>query len=240
MVLIDNSLVINYAHRSYLRSMINRLGLVCTPNINYKACINKMSYSDKSYTIKSIRTTGSRNIIFRSKTEAVWAHLFDRLAWSWQYEPFRLTKYIPDFILSFPHGDLLVEVKGQYSCEELLHAHYEYSAKVRQSGWQGNYAILGHNIVWNNDQIQIGWLFHTSMLEPISKMIINKVKQVWTFNGYDEDKDSTILAIYHFGMSRALADGRNTETNICILEGCSNHKDVAKHFCKFHDLKINL
>lgn len=199
-----------------------------------------MSYSDKSYTIKVIRATGIRNITFRSKTEAVWANFFDRLSWTWQYEPFRLTKYIPDFIISFPHGDLLIEVKGQYSCEQLLHAHYEYSQKVRSSGWQGSYAILGHNIVLNNHQIQIGWLFHTSMVEPVGKMIINKVKDSWTFNGYQYDKDSTILAIYHFGVSRALADGRNTETNVCILEGCSNTKDANKHFCKSHHLEINL
>jgi len=47
---------------------------------------------------------------FRSRLEARWAAFFDIVGWRWEYEPFDLKGYIPDFILSF-HRPLLVEVK---------------------------------------------------------------------------------------------------------------------------------
>lgn len=48
---------------------------------------------------------------FRSQLEAKWAMLFDRLAWPWLYEPVAYAGWIPDFVLTFPHAPLVVEVK---------------------------------------------------------------------------------------------------------------------------------
>lgn len=49
---------------------------------------------------------------FRSRLEARWAAFFDLMRWSWEYEPFDMQGWIPDFVLG---GDLekglLVEVK---------------------------------------------------------------------------------------------------------------------------------
>jgi len=57
---------------------------------------------------------------FRSRLEARWAAFFDLLGWKWEYEPFDLQGYIPDFLLHVPKyagvcwlttDTLLVEVK---------------------------------------------------------------------------------------------------------------------------------
>lgn len=60
-----------------------------------------------NYTIKAIPTT-YRGVRFRSRLEARWAAMFDKLGWHWRYEPLDLDGWIPDFIVN----DVLpVEVK---------------------------------------------------------------------------------------------------------------------------------
>lgn len=76
---------------------------------------------------------------FRSRTEARWAALFDTLSWDWDYEPFDLKGYIPDFVLAFPHAPVLVEVKAA-ACMADLEPHRE---KIERSGWEGEYLIVG-------------------------------------------------------------------------------------------------
>lgn len=50
-----------------------------------------------------------KGIIFRSRLEARWAAFFDQLGWHWNYEPFDLHGWSPDFVLGYKQ--LLVEVK---------------------------------------------------------------------------------------------------------------------------------
>lgn len=63
---------------------------------------------------------------FRSRLEARWAAFFDLVGWKWDYEPFDLPGWIPDFII---HGDrervLLVEVKPVG-----LHAYHDGEKEV--------------------------------------------------------------------------------------------------------------
>jgi hypothetical protein len=78
---------------------------------------------------------------FRSLVEARWASFFDELGWPWEYEPFELKGYIPDFILKFPKP-LLVEVKYEMSLEKLdPHKH-----KIATSGWDGECLIVGASL----------------------------------------------------------------------------------------------
>jgi hypothetical protein len=46
--------------------------------------------------------------LFRSRLEARWAAFFDLYQWQWDYEPFDLEGWTPDFRL---HGNMLAEVK---------------------------------------------------------------------------------------------------------------------------------
>ena len=62
-----------------------------------------------AYDIKAIPTVyGARQ--FRSRLEAKWASFFDSCTWPFEYEPFDLGGWSPDFLLN---GDtkVLVEVK---------------------------------------------------------------------------------------------------------------------------------
>lgn len=60
--------------------------------------------------VKAIPTTYA-GINFRSRLEAKWAVMFDALGWQWEYEPFDLPGWIPDFVLRGKDGPVLVEVK---------------------------------------------------------------------------------------------------------------------------------
>lgn len=49
-----------------------------------------------------------RDIQMRSRLEATWACFFELCKWPWEYEPFDMPGWIPDFTLA---GHVLVEVK---------------------------------------------------------------------------------------------------------------------------------
>lgn len=55
--------------------------------------------------------TTYKGINFRSRIEAKWAALFDLLKWDWEYEPYDLNGWIPDFKIK-GNKDILVEVKS--------------------------------------------------------------------------------------------------------------------------------
>lgn len=69
---------------------------------------------------------------FRSRLEARWAAMFDLLGWRWDYEPFDLKGYIPDFALTPKTGPVIVEVKPELLADAL----YPAAAKVDRSGWR--------------------------------------------------------------------------------------------------------
>ena len=48
---------------------------------------------------------------FRSRLEAKWAAFFDLVGWKWEYDPFDLNGWIPDFLLIGTREKVLVEVK---------------------------------------------------------------------------------------------------------------------------------
>lgn len=63
------------------------------------------------YTIKAIPTT-YQGVRFRSRLEARWAAFFDLLGFRWNYEPYDLNRWAPDFELKTRGGGrVLVEVK---------------------------------------------------------------------------------------------------------------------------------
>lgn len=83
-----------------------------------------------------------RGVKMRSRLEARWAAMFDELAWPWLYEPIDLAGYIPDFILRFPTGDMLAEVKPELRIEGLSPS----CAKIDASGWGGEALVVGAHI----------------------------------------------------------------------------------------------
>jgi hypothetical protein len=71
-----------------------------------------------NYNIKAHPTIYS-GVNFRSRLEATWAVFFDIIKWKWDYEPYDLDGWTPDFLLTIPcthsecSGDhkILIEVK---------------------------------------------------------------------------------------------------------------------------------
>lgn len=62
------------------------------------------------YDIKAIPTTYA-GVNFRSRLEARWAAFFDLCGWKWDYEPFDLEGWAPDFKLTIGDIVFLAEVK---------------------------------------------------------------------------------------------------------------------------------
>lgn len=62
-------------------------------------------------------TTFYKGVEYRSRLEARWACFFDLIGWKFEYEPFDLDYYIPDFLLVGQHPTL-VEVKPYASLDE--------------------------------------------------------------------------------------------------------------------------
>lgn len=99
-----------------------------------------------------IKTIGEKGILFRSRIEARWAKMFTELGFDWDYEPFDLDGYIPDFIIRLPNEysiEILVEVKSTTNFETL----FQYKNKIEESGWKGHYLIVGSKI-WNLDDLK--------------------------------------------------------------------------------------
>jgi hypothetical protein len=75
---------------------------------------------------------------YRSRLEARWAAVFDRLGWPYEYEPVDLEGYIPDFVLGF-YRPLLVEVKPILVFEDFL----GHIGKIERAGWDGEALLVG-------------------------------------------------------------------------------------------------
>ena len=91
-------------------------------------------------TTSAIPTTYA-SVHFRSRLEARWANFLDRLAIPWEYEPFDLNGYIPDFVLPLT-TPVLIEVKPELYFSRL----HEYVRKILNSAWQYDAIIVGAKI----------------------------------------------------------------------------------------------
>ncbi len=87
-------------------------------------------------------------IRMRSRLEATWAAFFDLLGWSWEYEPFDLNGYIPDFFIpnrgTSGHcrgiPDIaIVDVKPLSTLRELAHR----GSELLGCGWTGDIFCVG-------------------------------------------------------------------------------------------------
>lgn len=71
----------------------------------------------EGYNRLSIETV-YRGIKFRSRLEAIWAAFFDVCEWQWEYEPFLMNYWKPDFVLYVEGNSYLVEVKPNNFTEQ--------------------------------------------------------------------------------------------------------------------------
>ena len=101
-----------------------------------------------------------------------WAYVFDKLNLNWEYEPFELKGYIPDFIIIIDGKQILIEIKSDLNIWENKNNDYEH--KIKSSGWQNDFVILGGNIKKDNDfSYLIGYGY---MDNKYSKIFLKKLK----------------------------------------------------------------
>jgi hypothetical protein len=104
---------------------------------------------------QAIATT-YQGIRFRSRLEAKWAAWFDAVGWPWVYEPIDLAGYIPDFVLPFPAGPVLVEVKPCFALSDRIAQ--DAIARIDASAWPQEALLIGAALFGDDDAVSCGWL----------------------------------------------------------------------------------
>jgi hypothetical protein len=108
--------------------------------------------------------TDYNGIRFRSRLEARWACFFDLLQWKWDYEPFDLRGWIPDFILYGKEEDILVEVKpfGEFAewepTRSKIAKSMNTSTDILKDKVINDVVLSGYRLVNDNDSFGIGYL----------------------------------------------------------------------------------
>lgn len=139
-----------------------------------------------------IPTIGPKEIQFRSKIEAQWAYLFESFKWEWEYEPYELNGYIPDFIIKMNKVQVLIEIKGD---NDIWKEYKPHLKKIRDSGWKGHCIILGST--YNKSETHEGGISvgiftdKEDVYEKTDDIIIRYSGLDWDFGGehggYDLD-----------------------------------------------------
>lgn len=97
---------------------------------------------------------------YRSQLEARWARLFDLVGWKYEYEPYPLKGWIPDFILIGKTGEILVEVKpfttlDEFDTDKILGA-------MNGTGKAGREILLLGSTIFEHpdgaDDPAVGWI----------------------------------------------------------------------------------
>lgn len=99
-----------------------------------------------------------KNRQYRSRLEARWAMFFDLLGWKYEYEPYDLKGWIPDFAI-FGLDEVLVEVKPYSSFEEFGPEIKKIMAATRETEKdKKNILLLGCTIFKNINLVNFGWI----------------------------------------------------------------------------------
>jgi hypothetical protein len=102
------------------------------------------------YTIAAIPTL-YRGRMYRSRLEARWAAFFDRLGWQYEYEPFDLGAWSPDFAITDPF-DALIEIKP------LTEPDYDLFERVQGAGsGRGGVFVMGVAPTRIKTHVRLGW-----------------------------------------------------------------------------------
>lgn len=97
-----------------------------------------------------------RGYRFRSRLEATWARFFDAMGWRWEYEPFDMPGWIPDFVI-YGADHVLVEVKPIGEPDEAVQS--KITTAAREGEWTGELLVLGTGpFVGQWESFCLGWL----------------------------------------------------------------------------------
>jgi hypothetical protein len=116
------------------------------------------------YSIAALPTT-YRRIVFRSRLEAQWAAMLDRLAWDWEYEPFPLGDdglyWLPDFAICGRNRDpVFAEVKPTFKPVP------ELFARISRAAPRSDLLVLGIAPFVHDGAPAIGWCNEPTVGQP--------------------------------------------------------------------------
>jgi len=144
---------------------------------------------------------------YRSRLEARWASFFDLVGWRFEYEPYDLPGWIPDFAI-YNHEDqeMLVEVKPYSTIEEFSKTESQIHNALREGDKEEcEILLLGVSIKEEGYSIgfpSLGWLMYytpedvefTSM--PCSEAVFNCYNGEWGFYSGEGSWDDRITGKY--------------------------------------------
>lgn len=109
-----------------------------------------------SKAIPAIQTT-HRSRIYRSQLEARWAYMFDAFGWKYEYEPFPLNGYIPDFVLPGVIN-VMVEVKPYFDLKQFVPAIEKWQQAIEGTEYEGAYLLVVGATLDGEFGGRIGWI----------------------------------------------------------------------------------
>jgi hypothetical protein len=169
--------------------------------------------------------TQYKGINFRSRLEAKWAKMFDLLGWRWEYEPFDLNGYIPDFMIFQGQKQILVEIKPDASFVELANS----TQKAR-------FATVGRSLVCFGSSIILATEENGHPSEDFPQALrwarlqdcdCDYREMVMQFlRGHETGPDIDILDLDQFSDDPSRFNylvGTAQETNICKCSSCKKY-----------------
>jgi hypothetical protein len=133
------------------------------------------------------KQTMYRGCLYRAQIEARWAAFFDLLEWPYEYEPFMLRGWIPDFLLM---GEIpvLVEVKPFYKRDQFSGAIVKARDAIRETDYaRTDLLFLGCSPMWNVEEFgwgpanAVGILFEDAECEGIAALGLSSDTNVIDF-----------------------------------------------------------
>lgn len=128
-----------------------------------------------------------RDVQMRSRLEATWACFFELCGWPWEYEPFDMPGWIPDFVLA---GHVLVEVKPYPPNDlEVWKSVITKSTGAWSQCWKDHHVdsllLLGTS-PWfggSNSDVSLGWLSESIFYDSTN------VAEAWKSDTCQPDMD---------------------------------------------------
>ncbi len=164
------------------------------------------------YDIASIPTSyGGRN--YRSRLEARWAAMFDLFHWKYEYEPFDINGWFPDFSISCKNekGRILVEVKPIDKPDLDLHDRLNKACPIdAEEILVLGSTIYAYSLCKNHDldpcYVRLGWIrdYPAGWSEALLNLTYNSTDYPIGFYSFHGSYQDRITGIYdgdaHIGM----------------------------------------
>lgn len=139
--------------------------------------IRTASHSMAEVAMRNAIPTEYGGVRFRSRLEAQWAAFFDLLGWGWEYEPFDLSGYIPDFVIPSAGAEdgqaksVVVDVKPILTLREMAFR----GSELLPCGWNGSIIVVGAALPRSWDGLlQLGHAVHYTS-KPCPELGLNHV-----------------------------------------------------------------